>query len=95
MELVRVIPMCGGHDKAFHTKTDIRGHEIERFYFCTNEGISIHRSKKHMNECLNGAGFAGFLDMKARAIPSAKEILKTNLEDHDRTYLENLISKWS
>ncbi len=91
-KLLEVLPMCGGYDKAFVTTTDW---DTIQVLFCTNEGISTHRTVEHMNYCLEERGFAGCLDIKARAIPIAMQLLKLeDLSDNDKSYLEDLIQSW-
>lgn len=45
-------------------------------YFITDEGISNHPTKQHYELCINGLGFSECLDIKRKAIPTAKLILE-------------------
>ena len=65
----KIIPMCGGYDFVFR----LHKHSAPKYYFITNEGISTHQSMQHIDLCLNGRGFGGCLDIKSRALPTAKD----------------------
>lgn len=90
MKLIQVMSMCGGHDKAF--EVTIKG--ITVIFFCTSEGISRHHSKTHLMNCIEGDGFVGYLNIKANAIPTAKHLLKFELSENNKAYIQNLINEW-
>lgn len=90
----KLTPMCGGHDFVLET-TLKHGRGRKLFYFITDEGISTHPSMAHIKTCLEGAGFVGYLSIKALALPLAINILKEeNLPDYFIKYLEDKITKW-
>jgi len=96
MKYIKTIPMCGGLDKAFHCQIERGAHIIDHFYFCTDEGISTHRSEEHMRECLEESDFMGFLDMKAKALPLAHQICRLEgLPVNDMVYLCSKAKLWA
>ena len=96
LKYIETIPMCGGSDKAFHVIAEFLKNSPHRFYFCTDEGISVHPSKEDMLDCLNNKGFVECLKVKTDAIHIAALLKGMNhipVEDH--TYLINKINLWN
>jgi len=87
----KIIPMCGGYDFVIR----VHKHSAPKYYFITNEGISTHPTMQHIQLCINGRGFRGYLDIQSRALPTALEILKQeNLPEYFIKYLKTKIDLW-
>ena len=92
MKLIDTIPMGGGYDYAL--KVDLTS-GLTKVYFITDEGISEHPTLVHLDFCLTKGGFSDFLEIKAKAIPTAELLLSIpQLPDYLVKYLEDKVVKW-
>ena len=89
MKVIKVIQV--GNELAFNMQIS---EHVSAIFYVTSEGISTHSNEEHMNACLNGRGFSGCLDIGVKALPSSSLLLKSDISDEDKQYIQHMVDKW-
>lgn len=92
MQSLRILETLELHCGLVFSTTDDKEPALLRFYFCTFEGISTHKSLQCVKRCIKD-GFGTKLALYNNAVPTAKLLLKARNCKH-RVMLDNLIGQW-